>query len=385
MKPLEQPLSVNPSAPVSVSLFRPTLADGGADRVTITLLRQLDRRRFSPTLILNKKTGPLIDEVPPDVPIIELGAKRLALALPQLTRALKQQDPDVLFCTAGGANAIVAAAHFAAGSRARLVLSERNAIVRPNLGRLRVALEVPLKAALYRRADCVTAVSQGVADDLTRTLRLPTHQVAVVYNPVVSESSTALAQAPVDHPWCNNEEPLIVAVGRLVPVKDYPTMLSALVRVRQHVPARLLVLGQGAEMTALKNQVTAMKLDHAVQFLGFDKNPYRYMARAAFLWQSSRAEGLPGTLVQAMSVGTPVIATDCDFGPREVVTNGVDGFLVPVGDSEALAEHGVTLLTNPKMRATFSAAAREHAKRFSVPASIARYEAALLGTPLPTL
>lgn len=364
-----------------VLVFRPNLGDGGADRVTLTVLQQLDRTRFEPTLVLVRANGVLIDHVPADVPVIDLAAPRLALAVPALVRAIRRIQPDVIFSTSSGGNPIAVAARAIARSRARLVLSERNAVVRRTSSKLRVALEVPLKRFAYRRADLVTAVSDGVAQDLLDRLALPAEMVRTVWNPVVTEDFDARALEPVDHPWFTGAPRVLVACGRLVAQKEYPTMFDALVQIRRAHDVRLAILGEGAKRPELVARVAALGLADHVQFLGFDPNPLKYMARAYALIQSSSAEGLPGTLIQSLAVGTPVIATDCDHGPREVIRPGVDGWLVPVGDAAALARRTIELLDDPARRDAFAAEARRGATRFSAKLSMARYERALLGEP----
>lgn len=363
-----------------VLIFRPTLADGGADRVTVTVLQHLDRSRFAPSLALVRRTGVLVDEVPRDVPVIDLGAPRLATAVPYLARAIRELRPDVVLCTAGGANVVAVAAHRLAGSKARLVLSERNALRRSNLSGMRIAVELRLKRFAYRRADLVTAVSEGVADDLVELLALDRRRVQVVYNPLIADDLAVRASEPVAHPWFAEPDPVLLAVGRLVEAKDYPTMLDVLAAVRRSTAARLIVLGEGPLRGELEARARAMGLGDAVAFLGFDRNPYRYMKRARLLIQSSRAEGLPGTLVQSLACGTPVVATDCDHGPREVVRDGVDGFLVPVGDSGALAARVVELLRDGALRGRLGAAGAEGARRFSIASSMQRYHTAIGGS-----
>ncbi|MBP6840376.1 MAG: glycosyltransferase [Kofleriaceae bacterium] len=360
--------------------FRPGLADGGADRVTLTLLEQLDRARFALSLALVRARGQLVERVPADVPIIDLRAPRLALAAPALAWAIHRHQPDVVMCTASAANVVCVVAHRLARSRARLVLSERSAVVRPGRTR-RDRWEIPLKRQAYRQADLVTAVSDGVGAELVQVLGLAPGRVAVVYNPLVGPDLPARAREPVkDHWFADAESPTLLAVGRLVPDKDYSTMLRALVRVRRHVPARLVVLGLGPAREALERETEALGLTEAVRFAGFDPNPLRFMARARVLVQSSRVEGLPGTLVQAMACGTPVVATDCDHGPREVVTDGRDGFLVPVGDPDAMADRVLRLLGDPGLRSQMGAAAAQSAQRFSYAQALPRYAAALEGT-----
>jgi glycosyltransferase involved in cell wall biosynthesis len=364
----------------SVLLFRPTLGDGGADRVTVTLLQNLDRTRFQPSLALVRATGVLIDEVPADVELIDLRAPRLAAAVPYLARVIRQREPDVIFCTASAGNAVAVAAHLLARSRARLVLSERNSLRRKDLSSLRKAVENRLKRLAYRRADVVTAVSDGVAGELVELLGLDPARVQVVYNPVVADNLAARAAEPVDHPWFRDRTaPTLVAVGRLVAMKDYPTMFAALQAIRRTTPARLAILGDGPLRGELEARAKAEGLGDAVAFLGYDKNPYRYMKAADLLIHSSLAEGLPGALIQSLACGTPVVCTDCDHGPREVVRDGVDGFLVPVGAADQLAARAVRLLGDRAERARFGAAAAEGARRFTIASSMQRYQAALGG------
>jgi len=367
----------------SVFFFRPTLDEGGADRVTLTLLQHLDRSRFRPTLVLMRAVGASLAELPSDVRVIELGSARLATSGVGLGRVLRREKPDVLFSTASAANIPAVLAHRATRSRGRLVLSERSTLFR---GRSRMHVrqraEVSVKRLTYRLADLVTAVSQGVADELAVELRLDRDHIAVVYNPMVSERLAELAGEPVDHPWFAPTEstPVILAVGRLIGLKDYPTLIEAFARIRERVPARLVVLGSGPLEGDLVERVRARGLAGQVDFAGFQANPFKFMARARLLMQSSRVEGLPGSLIQAMACGTPVVSTDCDYGPREVIAEpGRDGFLVPVGDAAALAERAVALLESPALCAAVGQAARRSAERFSLAASMSRYQQAIGG------
>ncbi|MGE3544881.1 MAG: glycosyltransferase, partial [Kofleriaceae bacterium] len=122
-----------------------------------------------------------------------------------------------------------------------------------------------------------------------------------------------------------------------------------------------------------------LRIAEDVNFAGFDKNPFRFMARAKLLLHASRAEGLPGAMIQAMACGTPVVSTDCDFGPREVVTHERNGYLAPVGDVEALAHFCMRVLTDSEHHQQLANNARVSAQRFTSDASLARYHAAIEG------
>ena len=132
-----------------VLFFRPTLGEGGADRVQLALLRGLDRSRYRASLVLMRKEGPFLSDVPADVDVIELGSARLSRSLVPFTRVLRKTAPDVVFSTCSTSNVIAATAHFALRSRSRLVLSERNALYR---GRSVLHVKQSVEVGLLRRA-----------------------------------------------------------------------------------------------------------------------------------------------------------------------------------------------------------------------------------------
>ncbi len=369
---------------LKVLFFRPTLSQGGADRVTATLLGHLDRKRFQVHIALLRAAGEFVPDVPADVRMHVLGSGSLWRCAPALARLLRQEQPDVLFSTSSAANIPAVVAHEMSRHRGRCILSERNALLRgdPTVKR---RVELALKKVLYRRADCVTAVSSGVAEELRSSVGVAPERLAVVYNPVVSDDLAALAAQPVEHPWFRDDVPIVLGVGRLVPQKDFSTMIDAFARVRRRLPVRLFVLGEGPLMASLRAQADREGIGQDVFFAGFDKNPFKYMARSTLYLQTSRAEGLPGSLIQAMACGAPSVATDCEHGPSEVITRpGEDGWLVPVGDAARAAEAVEALLSQPQQRAKIAKKGQESAGRFSLASSLALYTAAIAGTPLST-
>lgn len=363
-----------------VVIFHPSMSHGGMDRVLVTLLRHLDRNRFAPTLLLLRREGELLGEVPNDVPIAALDVPRLAVAGPGLVAFLRRHHPDVVFLTSAGVNIVGTIAHRAARIRARLVLSERTVLHRDDRTRARQIIEMRLKKLTYPRADLITAVSRGVASEIVAELGVPSDRVRVVYNPVVGDDLRERSAEPVAHPWFNESVPIILSVGRLVDIKDYPTLLEAFARVRMSAPARLVVLGTGPLREALEHKAHALGVAEHVAFLGFDPNPYKYLARARLLLHASRAEGLPGVQIQSLACGTPVVSTDCDYGPREVIQGpGYGGFLVPIGDVTALADRALAILSDEQLRRRLSDDARRAADRFRIAAAMGDYEAALAG------
>jgi glycosyltransferase involved in cell wall biosynthesis len=147
------------------------------------------------------------------------------------------------------------------------------------------------------------------------------------------------SKATLEHPWFQaGEPPVILAVGRLEPQKDFPTLIEAFAKVREARPAKLVILGSGKESSKLKSLVSKLNLDDDVAMPGFVKNPYPYIKQASAYVLSSAWEGLPTVTIEALALGTPVVATDCPSGSAEILDNGKYGTLVGVGDRQAMAK-----------------------------------------------
>ncbi len=299
--------------------------------------------------------------------------------LPALAKYLVSRRPSVLFAATPPLNIEAVLARRLAGVPVRVVVSERShfSVSVPKLQR-RAKVLVPAMRRAYLQADGIIAVSRGVAEDLVHTLGIPNERVEVVYNPVVGADFSKRMREPVDHPWfCGQAIPVVVAVGRLARQKDYPTLLRAFARLREGRPARLAILGSGnARMHArLKDLAERLGLTSEVAFLGFQPNPLPYMAKADLLVLSSRWEGLPNVLIEALACGTPVVSTDCPSGPDEILAGGRYGKLVPVGDVDALAEAMAQTLDHPPAREML----RERARLFDEMRAIEAYQTILLG------
>ncbi len=179
---------------------------------------------------------------------------------------------------------------------------------------------------------------------------------------------------PVEYPASGWEAyPKIIAVGRLVPQKDYPTLLRAFREVvLEKGQARLVILGEGALLPELKSQAKALGIEEYVWFAGFVENPFAYIKRASVFVLSSVSEGFGNVLVEAMGLGVPVVSTNCSGGPAEILENGKWGQLVPIADVKALAQALNAVLDGKGIDG------RERALDFSLNAVLDQYQALLL-------
>jgi glycosyltransferase involved in cell wall biosynthesis len=358
-----------------VSIFLPSLAGGGAERSIAAVANGLAARGAQVSLVLATARGPYMDAVQPAVQVVDLGAPSMLRALPRLVRHLRRAQPSALLAAMSHANVAAALAHRLARSRARLVLSER-VHVASLLAEYRGASMRATYALMrwtYPWADQVVAVSQGVADDLTRHIPVAPERVVTIYNPIVDEQLLALAQAEPTHPWLKSvDAPVVLAAGRLIPQKDFATLIEAFAQLRRKRPARLLILGEGELREPLLAQAARLGVADDVSLPGFESNPFAVMRAARVFVLSSRFEGLPGVLIQAMTCGARVVSTDCPSGPREVLEDGRWGALVPVGDAAALGAAIEAALDDPSPPAV-----RERAEAFTAERAVDGYARAL--------
>ena len=180
-------------------------------------------------------------------------------------------------------------------------------------------------------------MSGGVADQVSRVTRIPRDRFDVIYNAVVTPALVQAAKQRAPHPWFEDRShPVVLGAGRLVRLKNFAALIEAFERVVRNRNARLVILGEGPERAALEGHVRRLGLQGKVALPGFLANPYACMARASVFALSSDWEGLPTVLIESLALGTPVVSTDCESGPREVLRNGALGHLVAVGDVPAL-------------------------------------------------
>jgi glycosyltransferase involved in cell wall biosynthesis len=321
-----------------LAIFAPSMAQGGAERGALKLAEGLTQRGFHVDLVLAAAEGPRLSEVSPDVKIVDLHARRVLSSLPGLIGYLRRAKPLALVSYLDHANVIALTACRLVRFPGRILVVEQNTLSEAaKHGKSRRDRLMPqIVRAVYPRADYVVGVSAGVVDDLMRFTSLPAEKLKVVFNPIVTPDLRERAKEPVEHSWFADGSKVFVAVGRLRPQKDFDTLLHAFSRVRATRPARLLILGEGPERPALEDLVRKLGIADDVSLPGSVGNPYAYLSRAVAFVLSSRWEGLPTVLIEALACGAPVIATDCPSGPREILAGGRYGKLVAVNAVEDL-------------------------------------------------
>jgi glycosyltransferase involved in cell wall biosynthesis len=326
--------------PRPVALFVPSLCGGGAERVAINLAKGFIGRGVATDLVAVSSRGELSGQIPPGVRLVDLAASRVILGLPALVAYLRRERPAAVITFMDHANIVALWARRLSGVSTRVICTVHNTLTKAtsNSSTIRSRVLPVFLRAFYPSADEVVAVSHGVARDLSETTGFPLSRIRVIYNPVITADLTHAAAHAPGHPWfADGGPPVVLGVGRLTRQKDFESLVRAFAQVRQHRPARLLILGEGEERSALEALVRELGLESDVALPGFQAGAQACMTRAAVFVLSSAWEGLPTVLIEALAAGTTVVATDCPSGPREILRGGELGSLVPPGDVEALA------------------------------------------------
>lgn len=323
---------LQPSAP-RIAFFIRALKGGGAQRDTILLANEIAARGTHVDLLTLVPDGPLRPLVSARVAIVPIGGGKLRAAVPGLRRALIARRPGALISAEAAPNlvALTAARLVRRGLRPRVVLRE---VASPSIaarldpyGQNRLAYRI-LRFA-YRFADVVVTLTEGARRDLAANFRVPEEKLARMSANAVIDAAVLAA------PEGRREGGLIVSVGRLSPEKDHATLVRAFAKLDRAL--RLEIAGDGPMRGPLQSLIRELGLTGRVRLSGFVADPFPVFRRAALAVSSSRYEGFGNAIVEALACGTAVVATDCPYGPREILADGRYGTLVPVGDADALA------------------------------------------------
>lgn len=309
----------------------------------LRLLRYLDRTTVSPQLSVARGGGDYERWLPDGIQLQVCSPRARSSLLSTMSSVaplrerIQRERPDIVVSLLAHSSVALSCALAFLKNPPKLVLGVQNNLSL-SLQNMRPALRTvlrPLYLKAFERADHVIAISRGAAEDLARHQASTAAKTTVVYNAGTDDQLEQLVQAPLEEP--RPSAPLLVACGRLNVQKDYPTLLRALAALTTRPAPQLWVLGEGPQRSGLEQLARELGVAERVRWLGFRSNPYPFMATADVFVLSSRWEGFANVVVEALACGTPVVATDCPFGPGEILDQGRYGRLVPVGDAGALA------------------------------------------------
>lgn len=361
-------MSATLQRPLKLAIYMADFHGGGVERVNLMLIEAFVARGLDVTVVVNQPEGDLRPLMPASAKLESLGSRGTIGALPGLAAYLLRDSPDVLLSSMGHNNIVALWARMLArlarlparvgfgvgfGSNkvcdTRIVISQHNALSAEALGMH--SWKYRMLPQLYRwfggRADAIIGVSEGVSDDLSRTTGIARNRITTIHNPVIDRHfESALAQ-PATHRWLGDASlKVVVGIGRLVPQKDFGTLLNAFAQLARP-GTRLLILGDGPERERLQHIAGELGIAARFEMPGFALNPLPTLRDSGVMALSSRYEGFGNVLVEALGAGVPVVSTRCDYGPEEILEDGRFGELVPVGNAPAMAAALARQLDDP--------------------------------------
>lgn len=357
----------------SVLIYMQDLAGGGAERVALLLANGMAHLGHKVTLVLVRREGPFLNHVSPKIEVISLKTERTATAPFELAQIIREKKPDIVLSHLTHVNVSAILAGLLSGYSKRTIVVEHNQFDKNYALIKSIAVKAAYKAVrfLYPQAGALISVSKGVEKTLQRAAHVQHRNSYIVYNPIIHKGVYDKAAMAPEHPWLTGERtiPVAVSVGSLTEQKDFPTFLNALAAANKKQPIRGIIFGEGPERRHLQSLVTALGLTGLVDMPGFTNNPFAAMRACDLYVMSSRWEGLPTVLVEALACEATIVSTDCPSGPREILLEGELGYLCEVGNPDDLAEKiGVALKhkVDPKLMAA-------RAQEFSVANAIENY------------
>lgn len=316
---------MTPPTPRHIALLLPELEAGGAQRVMLLLAREFAARGHRVDLVLLRAAGPLLAEVPAGVHIVDLVARTHGLgqfgfslsSVRRLAAWLRRTRPDAMLSTITGANLVAILARRAACVPLRLAIREAGSITA-----ITSPLRLQLMRWLYPHADTVIALSPVMAKQLSQVIHISPRRVRYIPNPVDTACIRDRGQAHLADPWLDDPHlKVVIAVGRLIPQKDYATLLRAFALLPKELPARLIIVGEGPQRPILETLIHNLGIGERIQLTGFDANPWRWMSRADLFVLSSTSEGHPNALLEALALGLPAVITEYDASAADLAAH----------------------------------------------------------------
>lgn len=350
-----------------------SLGGGGSEKRLLRIINSLDRERFKVSLAVSQRGGGYEKLLRENVAVHALtdgklrsSSLRLLQSIRPLAQLMSTTRPDLVCSLDDGANLVSLRALQVSSIKTKTVLCVENPpsqLFNYSRRPLRSLIFRTLIRIFYRLGDRIVANSEGTRGDLIKLCPWLSGQVDVIYSAAVDEN-VLRARETVPEAIPPRRGPVLVGCGRLAEQKGFSYLLEAVALVRRLIPVELWILGEGKLKSKLQRHAVRLGIGKVVHFLGFQQEPAQYFARANLFVLSSLFEGFGNVIVEAMAVGTPVVATDCPTGPREIIESGRSGLLVKPSDAQALADGIFQMLGNQALRTACAENGKKRALRF---------------------
>jgi N-acetylgalactosamine-N,N'-diacetylbacillosaminyl-diphospho-undecaprenol 4-alpha-N-acetylgalactosaminyltransferase len=371
-----------PSTPRNIVFVINSLTAGGAERALTDLLAYLqdDLRQYTVHLVLldvEEQRHAVPSYVRKHILDAKFGTFSSTVLLGRLLRELSPAVTLSFLNRANCANVISSRI-----LRYPCIISERVHTTSHFGTGVSAAINKAIVRLTYRLADQVIAVSEGVKEELITKFGVREAKVRVIYNPI---DTARICERASEAPSIKLPRPYILGMGRLVPNKNFRLLIESY--YSSGIGENLVILGEGSERSELETLISKRGLGERVILPGYVQNPYSVVRAARLFVSSSNAEGFPNALIEAMALGCPVVATDCNAGPMEILTRKMGprptevtlaeyGILVPVNSAKSLTD-AIRIAGREDIRGRYSQLGKQRARDFGIRSSVDQYRSAI--------
>lgn len=346
MRPL---IKIKKDLKKDICFLIPSMNGGGVEKVTLLLANALCERGWMVTLLMTNREGPFLHRLNRNISIIELKYEAISKNIFQIASYLKSTKPGIFYASMMYVNVIALLASRLAGFKGRLFISEHTHYSSSTASHKSIKSWIMLQLAkrLYKNATAVVCVSQAVKDNTTALIKNIKKSV-VIYNPVENLPDSGFIRTNIKY--------RIISMGRLHRDKNFKLLIQCFAEVLLEIENResyeLYILGEGEERSNLEKQINTLGLNRQVFLPGFMASPAKMLQSSDLFVFTSITEGFGNVLVEALTCGLPVISSDCESGPSEILLAGKIGVLVPINDKTKLKNAILEEITKPNHSST---------------------------------
>jgi len=330
-----------------IGIFLSSFGDGGAHKNMMHIAEWLTKQGHTVELIITKSDGPMEHAVPDNISIYNLDSSRVRYSLYGFIKYFRKSEFDSILATPTTCTLIAGIADILINCDTKVTLripvTLSNERYYTNPKGIETIFPIVTKY-VFSKSESIIAISNGVKTDTMKTFGISGSNIKTIYNPAITDDIFDKMKEPVEHPFFREDNTVFIAVGRLVEQKGFDVLINAFKNVEKQTGAKLIILGDGKEKENLRRLRQDLSLTNSISFEGFVKNPYKYIYNSDVFVLSSLWEGFGNVVAEALACATPVVATDCDSGPAEILDNGKYGKLVPVGDITKLSKEMINAL-----------------------------------------
>ena len=359
-----------------ITLLIHSLRGGGAERVCLTLANGLKQKGWNVNLlVLNLKEAVLQNQLSPEITITDLKTNHARTAFFKIAKYLKQSKPSVVLVFNPQLAVVLVLIRKLFRIRFRIICRNINTLSQKKQDQKKLWHRYVVDALIryfFHGVDDIICQSEGMKEDLIAHYAVEPNKTIVINNPL----NPKIEKAVSDVDWGKiQKKDYFLCVGRLESQKAFHYAIEAFsIVAKRHPTVKLKILGQGSLEAQLKELVRKLNLSDRVDFEGFQKEMATYYLEAKATLLTSLYEGFPNVLIESMAIGTPVVAFDCPSGPREIIYDGENGFLVEYLNTNHLAR---TLCKVLEQEPLDPLAVHQTVQRYSSKAIIAEYESFL--------